>query len=163
MTRRLPFIVLAAATVVTPLSGCASSTAGSATPAANPAVLTSVDMFVDYLRRNGIVVGNPEYTSTSTYLENSALNGSITSYQVRVGASGEQSIITIYPFVSPEMAEASVFRIAEDRAAPGEGGQRFTPRDKQTYQNGSLVVVYYGRDSSIRGTLRDALGPVKRR
>ena len=159
MTLRLPLAGLFVA--LSPLVGCASP--GASTATADPAVLTSVDQFVDYLRREGVVVSSPEYSSTSNFIENTALNGSVTSYLVRFGASGEESVVIIYPFVSPEAAENNVFPIAEDRAIPGIGGRRFEPRDKQTYQNGSLVVVYYGRDSSIRSTLRNALGLAKRR
>ena len=162
MTLRPALLPLAVLLAALPLHGCVASGAGGG-PTADPAVLTSTDVFADYLRGNGIVVGPPSYSSTSSYLDLSTLNGSITSHLVRVGASGEESAIVIYPFVSPEAAEANIFGIAEDRAAPGIGGQRFVPRDKEVYQNGALVVVYYGRDASIRGTLRNALGPVKRR
>ena len=71
--------------------------------------------------------------------------------------------MVIYPFRSAELAEENVFRIAENRQAPGIGGQRFESRNKRTYQNGGLVVVYYGTDATVRSSLRGALGAAKRR
>ncbi len=143
------------------IAGCASTEGSGAS--VDPLVLSNGDTFANYLRDEGLLLEGPEYTSTLSFLDASILTGPVLGYLVSAGVSGDQSVVQIFPFRDEATAQANVFPIAEARAAPGIGGQRFTPRDKRTYQNGALVVVYYGRDATVRGSLRRALGPVKRR
>lgn len=159
----MPRLIAAPLVVLLALfTGCASSGAG-APPPSDTAALVNAETFANYLRDEGLFLEGPEYTSTTSYLDASSLTGSILTFLVSTGVSGEASPIIIFPFRDAATAEANVFAIAESRATPGIGGQQARPRDKRVYQNGRLVVTYYGRDSSVRAALRGALGAPARR
>ena len=140
------------------LAGCASSG-----PTADPAVLTTADTFADYLQREGLNLQNPAYASTTSFLGDNVLAGSIVSFVVTPGPAGDPGVVSIYPFRSIELAEGNTFRISEDQAAPGIGGNVPIRGEQRTYQRGQLVVVYRGTDATVRSTLRAALGRAKRR
>ena len=139
------------------ISGCIASGTSGFEP--DSPVLADAEAFAAYLSDEGLRLEGPEYYSTATPFGSDILSGPILTYDVSSGVvnstvQGEQGVLRIYPFTNAGSAEASVFPIS---GGPSIGTRRWT------YQNGRLVVVYYGRDASVRGVLQQALGRVHRR